>query len=237
MDTWKDKEIIENYLMTISKTYQAFLLYYNLYHEFLVSSSYWEHQDRESAEWKVEAMNKYSTIFSWIQWLYKLAIIELHKLFDKSNPWNSEPTISLHLLINYIEQNSSNLNVEFENDFIESCRKKINKISNKLTHLKRSRDNLSHNLQKLKIEKLKFTDIDDIAEVVDDLFNNIDMALRNNSWSFSFFHEEPKRDMDLLIKDIMKLRELSFLIMNNSWKKDDTETLKEIKAVLHLDYY
>jgi len=108
------------------------------------------------------------------------------------------------------------LNLTIDNDFITTCRKEINKISNKLTYLKRSRDNISHNLQNLKIEKLKFSDIDDIAEVVDSLFNFIDVALRNNSWSFSFFQDEPKRDMDLLIKDLMKLRKVSFLIMSNS---------------------
>lgn len=231
-------ETLNQYLQVISDNYCRFLLFYNLYHEFLLLTSTWEHQNAREAEMNVVAANKYRSVFNWIQWLINLAIIELHKLFDKSKSWSWVSTVNLHFIVDYIDSNKDEINnKEITANFILNCKKKIDKLSTRLKNLWNSRNNRSHNLKIQKPVTLSFKDIEILSLSVDDLFNYIDTVLRSNSWSFSHFNDEPKRDMDMLINDLTKLREVGFLIMNNSWKKSDTEILKEIKAVLHLDYY
>lgn len=230
-------DILNSYLEVINKNYCSFLIHYHLYHEYLLSTSAWEHQWKEKAEKNYEIMDKYRLVFSWLNGLLDIGIIELHKLFDKSKPSNLESTINLHFLISYIDEHRAEIkNDKITDLFIEKCRKQIDKISNKLTNLWRSRNNRSHNLQTPKDASLKFKDIEDISKVVDELFNFIDSVIRANSWSFDYFHEEPKRDLNLLIDDLWKIRNIWFTIINNSWLKTDTETLDEIKKILHFDY-
>lgn len=238
MEKLLKNDILNSYLEVINKNYCSFLIHYHLYHEYLLSTSAWEHQEKETAEKNCEVMDQYRLVFSWLNGLLDIGIIELHKLFDKSKPSNLESTINLHFLISYIDEHRAEIkNDKITDLFIEKCRKQINKISNKLTNLWRSRNNRSHNLQTTKDASLKFKDIEDISKVVDELFNFIDSVIRANSWSFDYFNEEPGRDFKLLIKDLEKIRDIRFIIINEKWLRTDTERLNEIKKILHLEYY
>ncbi len=234
-----DKTILEDYLKRLNENYCIFLLHYNIYREFLLSTQFWENQTQEIAAANVAVMNKYVSVFNALDWLTDLSIGELHKIFDKSKP-GTDPAISIHLLVAYIKEYQEEINKyskqKITEEFLDDCDKKIGTISNKLTHLWRSRNNRFHNLQNPKEVRLTFKDIEDISKVVDELFNLIDSTIRWNSWSFDFFHDEPKRDFELLIGDLKKLKNISMAVLNGSRVKTDTELLKEIKGILHFDY-
>lgn len=112
---------IKKYLDTIWQNYSKFLLCYNLFQLSAKSRApnvIW----LEQADKNIKIINKYNSIFIWLEQLKNLAIIELHKIFEKQNKRYNN-TISLITFIDFLKENKNEINICIKGKFDNHCNK------------------------------------------------------------------------------------------------------------------
>lgn len=206
--------------------------------------------------------------FEWILWenveklYFQFSIIILYGVYEHkevNKTWFIEEwdTISIYLLLQFLEKNTTAINAlsdrlyqshwweKPEKVLDEGC---INGIRSKLskeqyfidTCLKNFRHCIWHNFsgkkkaEKNKLATIKIKDLEKLLELTWDILNEITSLIFSRSEGFEAFSEGIADDYRRLFHFLNKQESVCGIMMN-SWL-EDSEKLNQIKTLYHLNY-
>lgn len=234
---------LEDYLEVINNKYIQAITYFYI-HDSLKNTRAENLLWKDKAQKNVDIMNRYNYIL-WQPleiWMMNLAIIELYKIFEKD-----DECITIHKVICYIQTNRKYINKEIKNDFqkrwiewhweitnqfLLDLIEDIDKVSDKITKLKLSRDNRSHSLKKKKQELLIYKDIEDIHNIFDKLYNSLTIKLKSGETDYSYMIKNIWDDFNFLLDSLKTFDWTNFELLKYFQKEKYSKVTSDDKNTL-----